>query len=134
MCVQSYVSPRGICGEQRGTGGFLLFSADVRPIIDPYYVSLLLRCEIWPTKEQIITASVVGWALRPIGHLSELRERSLTDCVEQSPYWEVVSRSFIQEIGYILWTPKVCYSVYRGPPLDPFLNQMNRKCIILPYF
>lgn len=39
-----------------------------------------------------------------------------------------------QEIPYVCWTLKVYYHIHEGPPLVPFLGQMNSVQALLSYF
>ena len=48
-----------------------------------------------------------------------------SNCMQQSPVWEVNTSSDSQDIPSILWNTEVNYCVHKCPLLAPFLNQMN---------
>jgi hypothetical protein len=114
--------------------GFVVNSVD----LDVFYCFLLTSAPPLPLLLCITALKVWDMADQGANYFSVCRRLggtsdptlvwSSADCVEQCP-WEAVSRSPIQEIVYILWNPKVCYSVHRVPPLDRILNQMNQKCV-----
>jgi hypothetical protein len=58
---------------------------------------------------------------------------SLTHSMVQDIIWKADCRSDCHNILLSLWNPKVCYHVYKSPPLDPILSQQNQVHSICPH-
>jgi hypothetical protein len=58
---------------------------------------------------------------------------TVSNFMEQNPFWEVNSRSSSQEILRLLWNSKIHCSVRKIPPLKIFPRQTNPVHYLTPY-
>jgi hypothetical protein len=91
-------------------------------------------CHMVTTGAQPLTRCFALLRVREIPPVTDRLTNQPTNIIDQSPSWEGNSHSSSQEIPFLLWNPKIRYSVQKGPPLVPIVNQMHPVHTLPPHF